>query len=53
MHVIDDVLLLRVYLILLVVTCVVVGLRAARSAQKAPPSVRAENRSDARNARSH
>jgi hypothetical protein len=36
MSFLDDVLLLRVYLLLFVVTCVVLGLRAARSASSSP-----------------
>lgn len=43
MSFIDDVLLLRVYLILFVVTCVVIGLRAARSAQTTTPSSRSDS----------
>src|SRR5687768_7392110 len=48
MQFLDDVLLLPIYLVLLVVTCVVIGLRAARSAQTAPPSGRSETRSGAK-----
>lgn len=33
MYTLDDVILLRVYLILFVITCAVLGLRAARNAQ--------------------
>jgi hypothetical protein len=42
MSFLDDVLLLRVYLILFVVTCAVIGLRAARSAQTTVPSSRSD-----------
>jgi hypothetical protein len=38
MSFLDDVLLLRVYLLLFVVTCVVIGLRFARSVSSATPT---------------